>query len=283
LWLPALLAQVGRSGDSAAWLKPPSLPMLGEMLFLHLGVIPVFLLFFVSARLRRRQPLSAAPWWAVTVYAATLLPPLLISFHTPFFYPRFTVVALPALATVIAAVFSRIEPAALAASIAGAALLLFGGSKLGASACDARSAAQNLQANVFNGDVVVYGSLSRPAVDFYLDRLAPRRAWREQSFPVVIDAHPGYEGAHLRAEDLDPLRAEAAATAAGFTQSGVRRVFYFAGHRRQIDTILAGALSRQFDRPKTLIVCGRGDYFREVLVFERRSGQSTPSPAPPRP
>jgi hypothetical protein len=283
LWLPALLAQVGRSGDSAAWLKPPSLTMIGEMLFLHLGVIPVFLLFFISARLRRRQPLSAPPWWAVTVYAATLLPPLLISFNAPFFYPRFTVVALPALVTFIAALLSRIEPAALAASIAGVALLLFGGSRLGAPARDARAAAQALQEHVSSGDVVLYGSLSRPAVDFYLDRLAPRRAWREQSFPVVIDAHPGYEGSHLRAHDLDPLRAEAAATAAGFTQSGARRVFYLAGYRRQIDSILAEALSRQFDRPSTLIVCGRGDYFREILVFDRRTGQSTPSSAPPRP
>lgn len=283
LWLPALLAQVGRSGDSAAWLKPPSLPMLGEMMFLHLGVIPVFLLFFISARFRRREPLSAAPRWAVTVYAATLLPPLLISFHTPFFYPRFTVVALPALAVVIAALLSRIEPPALAASIAGAALLLFGGSRLSAPSCDASSAAQALQTHVSSGDVVVYGSLSRPAIDFYLDRLAPRRTWREQSFPVIIDAHPGYEGSHLRADDLDPLRAEAAATASGFTQSGVRRIFYLAGYRRQIDTILSEALNRQFGPPSTLIACGKGDYFREILVFERRPGQLTPSPDPPRP
>ncbi len=269
LWLPVLAAQVNNSGDSAAWLKPPSLPMLGELAFLHLGVVPLFLLFFLSGKLRRRTPASSVPLWVLTIYAATLLPPLLISFWKPFFYSRFTIVALPALAIALGCLLSRIKPAPLAASISAVALLFFIGSKASAPRCDARRAAQVLSSSLAAGDVVVYGSLSRPPVDYYLDSLAPRRAWREQSFPAIIDAHPGYEGAHLRAADLAPLRTEALATAHVFSQSGALRVYFLSGGRPRIDATLIDALRRHFRQGPSLLSCDRGDYFTGILVFER--------------
>ena len=268
-WLPVLVAQVNNSGDSAAWLKPPSLSSLGELAFLHLGVVPLFLLFFLSGKLRRRTPASPVPPWVPTIYVSTLLPPLLISFWKPFFFSRFTIVALPVLAIGLGCLLSRIKPAPLAASISAVALVFFIGAKEIAPGCDARGAARTLAHSLSDGDIVVFGSLSRSPVDYYLNSLAPRRAWREQSFPSVIDSHPGYEGAHLRASDLTPLRTEALATAETFRQSGARRVYFLAGGRPQIDAPLIDALRQHYVQGPGLLICDRGDYFTRILLFQR--------------
>jgi hypothetical protein len=272
VWLPVLVAQVANSGESAAWLKPPSFQTLGELVFLHLGVTPLFLLLFLSPLFRRRQPATALPAWALTLYAATLLPPLLISFWRPFFFPRFTIVALPALAIALGCLLSRIKPAPLAASIAALALVFFIGSKAGSPVCDAKCAADALLGQVASSDAIVFGSLSRPAVDYYLSRSANRerreRVPHEHSFPSAIDSHPGYEGAHLRANDLAPLRREAEATVSSFVRNGIRHVYFLAGYRRQVDAPLIDALKQRYRQEPSLLKCTRGDYFTEILVFE---------------
>jgi len=280
VWLPVLAAQMANSGEAAAWLKPPSFQTLGEVAFLHCGVGLPFLLLLFSPAFRRRAPLAAVPPWTITLYAATLLPPLLISFWKPFFFARFTIVALPALSVALGCLLSRIKPAPLAASIAALALVFFAGSKAGAPKCDARCAADVLLGQVSPQDAVVFGSLSRPPVDYYLHGLAnhqhSERLGHEQSFPIAIDAHPGYEGAHLRASDLTPLRQEAEATVSSFVQNGIRRVYFLAGYRRQIDTPLIDALTRRFRHQPSLLKCDRGDYFTEIMVFERSSGEPLP-------
>jgi hypothetical protein len=245
-----------------------SFQTLGELAFLHLGVVPLFLLLFLSSRFRRRTPLAAVPMWAWTIYAATLLPPLLISFWKPFFFPRFTIVALPALAVALGFLLSRIKPALLAASISALALVFFIGSKAGSPECNAKCAAEALLGQVASNEAIVFGSLSRPPVEFYLDRVRSRPGWPRQSFPNAIDSHPGYEGAHLRATDLTPWRQEALATASSFVQNGIRRVYFLAGYRRQVDEPLIDALKLHYRQTPSLLKCDRGDYFTEILVFE---------------
>lgn len=280
VWLPVLAAQVSNSVESAAWLKPPSFQALGEMVFLHCGVVLLFLFLFLLPQFRRRAPLAAVPAWTVTLYAAALLPPLLISFWKPFFFARFTIVVLPALAIVLGCLLSRIRPAPLAASISALALVFFVGSKASSPRCDARCAAEALNDQAAAGDAIVFGSLSRPPVDYYLQRSFNRehgeRNLHEQSFPIAIDAHPGYEGAHLRAVDLSPLRNEAQAAVDSFVQNGIRRVYFLAGYRRQIDAPLIDALKPHFRPLPSLLKCDRGDYFTEILVFERPAGEPVP-------
>ncbi len=280
VWLPVLAAQVSNSGESAAWLKPPSFQTLGEMVFLHCGVVLLFLFLFLLPQFRRRAPLAAVPAWTVTLYAATLLPPLLISFWKPFFFARFTIVALPALAIVLGCLLSRIRPAPLAVSISALALVFFVGSKASSPKCDARCAAEALNGQAAAGDAIVFGSLSRPPVDYYLQRSFNRergeRILHKQSFPLAIDAHPGYEGAHLRAVDLSPLRNEARAAVDSFVQNGIRRVYFLAGYRRHIDALFIDALKPHFRPLPSLLKCDRGDYFTEILVFERPAGEPVP-------
>jgi len=274
VWLPVLAAQVANSGESTAWLRPPAFQTFGELAFLHLGVTPLFLLLFLSPLFRRRQPAAALPVWTFTLYAATLLPPLLISFWRPFFFPRFTIVALPTLAIALGCLLSRIKPTPLAASISALALIFFIGSKAGSPECDAKCAAEKLLGQLTVQDAVIFGSLSRPAVSYYLNRVHGWQSWREQSFPSAIDAHSGYEGAHLRATDLTPLRREAAATVSSFVQNGTRRVYFLAGYRRQVDAPLIDALGQHYRPLPSLLKCGRGDYFTEILVFERPPSNS---------
>jgi mannosyltransferase len=264
LWLPALLGQLARSREAAAWLQPPDTTTLRDMLLLQGGWSLLLVPVLAVAAWRGRKAETPIPVWALTAWVAALLPPLLISWWRPFFHPRFTIVALPLLAVAMGCWGSRLRPRLVAAGLLScAAIFGLAGARTGA-VCDARTAAHYLAARAGPGDTVVFTSLSRSAADYYLDRLAPTRRWHESTFPAEIDTHPGYEG------DLaNPARrASLEAEAHRFASQAVPRVFLLHGYRPAVDHPLFSRLRARFRQSPDSLQCpGRGDYYVCIDVF----------------
>lgn len=273
LWGPALWRQVGRSSDAAAWLEPPNAGIIVPVVFLLLGALVAALPVALLSRWRGPWDRTwAMPPWLPLMVAGTLLPPLIVSFWKPFFYVRFTIVALPALCCWVAGWCAR-GRAAVTAWIVIACMLIF---TLGMLAmpegCDARLAARFLAEHAADGDTVLYVSLSRPATSYYLDRLRPGRQWRESSFPAAIDTHPGYEGDARNPASIPVWREEAAAVARAAAERPGARLWVLLRDGHAPSRVLAETLEREMVAlPGPALECGgRENYFNLIRVYAAR-------------
>lgn len=271
LWGPALWRQLGGSREAAAWLLPPRWGDAAPLLYLQLGALLLALPVALAQRWRGRWDSGhTIPLWLPVMAAGALLPPLLISFWKPFFYARFTIVVLPAVVCWAAALAARGGARTMAAIVLAGAALVTAGTRLPAPGCDARAAARFLVEHVPDGGTVRYTSLSRPAIDYYLERFRPGRSWREASFPAEIDRHPGYEG-----EARDPARrpaweAEAAALAREVKARPGARVFALLRNGHLPSQTLEEALKRELRAaPEPALACpDRSNYFHRIAVYE---------------
>ncbi len=284
LWLPVLLRQLDRSHEAAAWLPPPDLEMLPHIAFLWLGMT-FLLLPWVAWHWRRlvagvRESGAEAAAWSVWLLVGSVVPPLAVSFFKPFFYSRFTIVALPFVALLVGWMLWRTAGVQAAAVLAVLAMLVTLGLNLSAPPCTGRWAAAHLLGHARPGDFVIYSGLSRPAARYYLDRARPDRRWNEQTFPVEIDSHPGYEGAVGDASRVPALRHEAMGLAERIqhSRSGAQ-VFLFEGRQPAVEAILKEALGRKSSpdgeitlHPVAVSGCPSdgGGYFHTISTWVRR-------------
>jgi hypothetical protein len=141
------------------------------------------------------------------------------------------------------------------------------------SSCDNRAMATYLSQTANNGDVVIFTSLTRLPIDYYLERSPITKDILQTSFPAEIDEHPGYEGrirdagrrAELEIEARDLVERIAAMQFPGRP----RRVFVFHGFRPEIDSIVQRPLRERFQLLSGEGVrCGEATpYFKEVSVY----------------
>jgi hypothetical protein len=142
----------------------------------------------------------------------------------------------------------------------------------GTTNCDNRAIATYLSHRASNGDVVIFTSLTRLPIDYYLDQAPVKKDLFETSFPSEIDEHPGYEG-----RITDPARRAALeqegrelveSLANTRPQNPSRRIFFFRGAHPAIDSIVEKALREQFQLlPGEGVKCELSQYFKEVSVY----------------
>jgi len=256
-WLPVLLRQVRKTETALAWATTPgagdvigALMLLGWLWWLAIPIL---------WRNRPRHTSNIGLACAIMAIVA-LATPIALSFWRPIFWPRFTIVALPALALAIGSLAPntprvRLEPAFIAI-ICAVAFIVTG---FYATRCDSRSGARFLTEAARPGDLIVFTNISRPAVDHY---------WRNgeitaRSFPAENDAHPGFDGPVPQPQ----LDSEAAAIL-----DSPGRVIVFHGFRPQKEAVLLDGLERSRKRVDALCrTCeGMGGYYNRISVFEAR-------------
>lgn len=126
------------------------------------------------------------------------------------------------------------------------------------------------------GDVILYTSLSRSAIDYYLELLAPQRSFTRRSFPVELDRHPGWRNpreqlAHpaALADEADRLVDELRRTL-----TPEQRVWLFYGIDRAVSDVLTARLERHF------VIVDQLDcpteFFNSVITYRLKK-----APAPP--
>jgi 4-amino-4-deoxy-L-arabinose transferase-like glycosyltransferase len=280
LWAPILLGQIGNSREGIAWVKKPGLSMLPDLLLLFGGVfwliIPVLLFVWWRTGFHSLRSFTnlriTSPWlWLLGI---TILTPLLISEVKPVFNTRLAIVGLHFFSLTIGALIGRATnyflPLLLILLTAFGMFVHFPGP----STCDNRAMSAYLSQTTNDGDVVIFTSLTRLPIDYYLAQAPTSRKLFETSFPAEIDQHPGYEG-----RINDPGRKEALEHEGqlliekiGGMQSGGwgGQVFLFHGRYPQIDSIVEERLRQRFKLMNTHGVrCGEDSaYFEEVSVYK---------------
>lgn len=279
LWLPVLLAQVRKTQSALAWVPRPEPQALAESVWLWGGAFWITapaIAIFASRRMKAgvASRLAVSPWLPAGVALVTLLAPFVISQCKPVFWPRFTVVAVPAFALAASGWMAMASLKHLDNVILALGAVLLVGAAQYDSPCDSRSGAAYLSERVKPGDWVVFTSLSRPPVEYYLERNGAARDLRLQSFPSEIDAHPGHEG-EIHTEEARPrLALEAEQLAAAFVAESPAgaRMFFLHGFRPKTDQIPLQRLEARLKRgalPR-MRCATMGSYFDQIDVFGRR-------------
>jgi uncharacterized membrane protein len=279
LWAPVLLDQIAHSREGLAWVKRPNLSMMGDLLLLYGGafwlVLPVLLYLwwrsgFASWRQFSKIHIVSLPLWLLAI---TLLTPLLISLAKPIFNSRLAIVGLPLFAITIGALIGRktnyLLPLALVAFTVVAMIVVHPSS----SRCDNRAMAMYLSQTAHDGDVVIFTSLTRLPIDYYLERSPITKKIFKTSFPAEIDDHPGYEGRTRDPGRRAALEREAQSLvdkiATTESPERMKQIFFFHGFHPEIDAIVEQKLRERFELLSGQgLKCGEASpYFKEVAVY----------------
>jgi uncharacterized membrane protein len=176
IWAPVFLRQLGTSAEGLAWVKKPRLSMLGDVLLLYGGVLWLVLPLLLYVLWRRgirfwheTQPLPSL------LLAFTIIPPLLISVVKPVFNSRLAIVGLHLFVLTMAPFFRQtartfVLPLVLVL-LTGLGMVMV---RPAAEACDNRSLSTYLMQNTRDNDVVIFTSLTRMPVDYYLGQSGSR-------------------------------------------------------------------------------------------------------------
>jgi len=219
LWLPTMFGQVSGWNELGAWLAPPGYRDMIEVFALYGGAFWLLLPLLAGLWLRT-MPTGKVLLEVIrqekvllTMLAAVLLVPFLVSQVKPVFYSRFTIAGLPLFALIVGRLVSRLmgERTAYQASILTLALTLAltAALEMYRGPCDSRWTADYLLENAGERDFVIFSSLSRMPTDFYLSQHTSEPPFFATTFPAEIDGHPGYEGAIHSPERVPDLEREA--------------------------------------------------------------------------
>ena len=279
-WSPILLRQIAGSGEGLAWLDRPGVSSIAQLLLLYGGnfwlLVPVLFYFwwrtgFLPLRSFSQLTLRSLP---LLMLVAVVVLPFLISQLKPIFNPRFALIGLPFFALSIGALIGRannyiLSFALIALTVIGLILL-----HPGSAICNNRDMAAHLNRTTNDGDVVIFTSLTRLPIDYYLERTQSTRKLFETSFPAEIDRHPGYEGRltdpsrraalEQEAQDLVNRIGEMRSTRPSL------RVFFLHGFHPQLDGIVQEKLQERFqvDSGETFKCDELSMYFKEVSVYK---------------
>lgn len=225
------------------------------------------------------------PLTAVLV-VVSLACPVLISFVKPIYYPgRYTIIALPPLAVLLATLLSARLPR-FALPLICVPLLALGvvdqvrhrneplDARLPPGQSD-RTTAQFLLAHAVAGDAIVFTSLTRPAADYYFERAHAIGRFVEINFPAEDATHPGWDDTTVPPQRRAALEAEAAATTHALSQTAAsgRRIWFYDGA-----VPVSKLLRKDLDASLTRVAEHRlsGPYHKQILEYAEKL------PTPPR-
>ena len=276
LWAPVLLRQFSKSAEGIAWVSKPDLSMVAELVLLYGGVlwlvIPVLVYLWWRSGFESFGNLrftSLSMW----LLAITILTPLLISQVKPIFNSRLAVIGLHLFALTIGAIAGRRSNSFLTVLLivlTAAGLVVL---HPGVTNCDNRAMAVYLNQQANDGDAVIFTSLTRLPIDYYLEQAKTEKKLFQTSFPAEIDQHPGYEGRITDPSRRAALEREGRELVESLVrtrpQDRSRRIFFFHGAHPEIDSIVQTLLRERFElMPGEGVKCELSPYFQEVSVYK---------------
>ena len=278
LWAPVLIRQFSKSAEGIAWVSKPDRSMAAEVVFLYGGVLwlllPVLLYLWWrggNEPLYRFKKLRAVSF-PLLLLAIAILTPLLISFVKPIFNSRLAIISLHLFALTIGAIAGTWANKFLSLLLLGLTAIGLVVLHPGVTNCDNRAMAVYLSQKANNGDAVIFTSLTRLPIDYYLERAAIKKDLFETSFPAEIDQHPGYEGRITDPSRRTALEREGAELVEGLARTrppdGSRRIFFLHGAHPEIDSIVEKSLRERFELlANEGVKCELSPYFKEVSVY----------------
>lgn len=279
LWAPVLMRQIGKSSEGIAWVTKPDLTMAVEVVFLYGGVfwllIPVLLYlwwrngFEPLSRFSQLRETSFPLW----LLAIAILTPLLISLVKPIFNSRLAIIGIHFFALTMGAMAGRRANKFLSFLLVVLTAIGLVVLHPGVTNCDNRAMAIYLSQRASDGDAVIFTSLTRLPIDYYLERAPVSKDLFKTSFPSDIDQHPGYEGRITEPGRRAALELEGRELVEYLAntqpQNASRRIFFFNGAHPSIDSIIEKELRERFQPlPSEGVKCELSPYFKQVSVYQ---------------
>ena len=275
LWAPILLTQITNSAEGAAWVKKPGWSMLSDLLFNYGGAFWLAVPLLLYLRWRGRAETSSESnrtgfrSWPLWLLAITLLSPLLLSEVKPIFNSRLAIVGLHLFALSVGALIGRGANYLLPVAVFALTITFLPIVHPASATCDNREIAAYLSRTAGNDDVVIFTSLTRLPIDYYLARSPTKKNLFETSFPAEIDSHPGYEGRISDPGRKAGLEREAQELIDKIGRMQFGKIFFIHGRHPEIDAIMEQQLLKRFEFLKGQgVQCAEASpYFKEVSVY----------------
>jgi len=274
-WAPILLGQIANSGEGVAWVKKPGFSMLADLLLQYGGafwlVVPLLLYLrwrtgFRVSDLSSKLSITGFP---ISLLAITLMTPLLISEVKPIFNSRLAIVGLHLFALTIGVFAGKGANYLLPLAVIVLTLTFLPMVHPASYPCDNRQMATYLSQTARDDDVVIFTSLTRLPIDYYLARVQKKTKLFETSFPAEIDQHPGYEGRSNASGRKAALELEAQELVDKITRMQLQKIFFIHGFHPEVDAIVEQKLREKFQLlPDQSLQCGGATYFKEVSVYK---------------
>jgi uncharacterized membrane protein len=208
---------------------------------------------------------------------------LAVCVFKPIYYPdRYTIIALPALALLIAEALARFSPRIQLVVFC----YLFLGAQVfmkihvrekteAAAGPSDRRTAEFIVGNVPHSDVLAFTSLSRLAIDYYLERFGCGSCYRETSFPTEIDQHPSWMFVTTDARTREAHTSEAKRLVDTWLTSDVGSIWLLYGAHTHISQTLKVEIEKHYTLHERIPL--QGPYHLEILRY-RPGPRSFPSP-----
>jgi hypothetical protein len=222
----------------------------------------------------------------LTLFAIAI--PLFVTFFKPIYWPaRYTMIALPTLAVLLGWALARFAPRPLLLTFCAIMLALTAAGRIithdeipelrelrQAQGYSDRYTAQYILEHAQPGDALVFTSLSRAGIDYYLLKNRSANRFHEFSFPLETAEHLGWRDPEALLRNPDLLERESASVEsklAAETANGSARIWLFWGEDQPVNEFLAKQLQKQFAVQQILDL--RGSYYRRVLVLTPADGR----------
>ena len=266
LWLPALGDQL--QNGATAWMPPfhwiaildvpiryyggEEFKLVGSVVFY--GACVVMLNRMGKPAFRQWSSAGQTRLLAACVFLS-IASALAVSVFKPIYFPdRYTIIALPALALLIADALARFSPrnqlvlfcyAFLAAQVF-MKIHLRDKTEVAPAGQSDRRTADFIVRNVPHGDVLAFTSLSRLAIDYYLERFGCGSCYRETSFPTEIDEHPSWRAVTTDERSREAHIAEAKRLVDMWRTSGTSSVWLVYGGDPDISQFLKDEIEKHY-------------------------------------
>ena len=282
LWSPALWAQI--HNGATQWM-PPFKPIFILHSFMDYYGGPVALAFYggcaylFAYHTRQKLEWGTPARLLAACFAVSLALPLAISIFKPIFWPgRYTIIALAPLALWLGAGLARSASRRLLLIFCYATLSIVVIAHLWSRGVNPesgvpedksdRAAAQFLLRLARPADAIVFTSLSRPAIDFYLQRAGAGSRFVEFGFPAENSVHLGWGNLEVDNRRLPSLEAEADRIVSSLVRlPPPARIFVLYGAGLPVAAILRDQLDRRLRLAREIPLTG--PYYTEVLQYSR--------------
>lgn len=294
LWSPILLFNI--NSGSASWLTEvgkPGIKHLGYVLADFYGgrklaslVYIAFLMlivFKVKGFKVRFQKISALKEFILQKQSLTfliflslsLLVPLIISQVRPICIPgRTAIIALFPLVMLLGSFLSRFGNRFLVLALCSILLIPLSNSFVTQRTIPEkysdRLTTEYLIRHADNNDILVFTSLSRAAVDYYLRLMKPDKDFIEISFPLEMVSHLGWRDINRLLKRKDELKSEADSIIDHIdtlVKNNDTKIWLFYGSDIEIGKILKNRLDIRFSLKEEKDL--QGSFYKKVLVYQK--------------
>ena len=289
LWLPAMMGQLKNGANT--WMYAPSVLELPATLAKFVGgnvlgyavILAVIILSIFTWNggpgIQSKQDIKNAFWSKeqkifLCLSLSGIIAAWLVSQLQPIFIERYTIVGLPFFAVYLGRLLSsskvKLLPHAFSIILIIAVVFALGKHRTRTIEKSDKISAETLLEFANKGEAVVFTSLSRPAIEYYLLLNKADKDYSMHSFPAELELHPSWRNIGDMLANKDELILEAEKLSQSLLQNN-DKVWVFYGGDPKVDIIVKEELDKKFVLIKSHPIGEKHIFHTGLLEYGRKT------------